>query len=228
MGEPMSTEMIAEQTLVGVDAVRFPPDRTQAILNAAKQVGSLLKGAGHRFALAGGVAAYAHGVQLSLHHDVDFCLRREDAEAVSRTLGQAGVHVYQPPEDWLMKAECLGEQVDLIFELERAPVDGALLDRAPILPVNSVQMPVIAATDLIGSLLAAFSEHHCDFGAVLPLARQLREKVDWPALRERFGAEPMAGAFLFLLERLDVIAAQPARDTGPSAGAGQPNEGAAP
>ncbi|MBS2961988.1 hypothetical protein KGA66_02940 [Actinocrinis puniceicyclus] len=42
-----------------------PPDRTQAILDAAKQVGSLLKAAGHRFALAGGVAAYAHGVPMS-------------------------------------------------------------------------------------------------------------------------------------------------------------------
>jgi hypothetical protein len=38
-----------------------PPERTEAVLEAAKQVGSLLKAAGHDFALAGGVAAYAHG-----------------------------------------------------------------------------------------------------------------------------------------------------------------------
>lgn len=188
------------------DAADLPPDRTQAILDATKQVGSLLKAADHRFALAGGVAAYAHGVPLALRHDVDFCIMREDADAVAGTLKQAGVEVYQPPEDWLIKAVCRGEAVDLIFELARRPIDAQLLERAPIVSVDSVLMPVIAATDLLGSLLAAFSEHHCDFGAVLPIARLLRERVDWTELRTRFGAEPMAGAFLFLLERLDVIA----------------------
>ncbi|HZU55769.1 MAG TPA: nucleotidyltransferase family protein [Actinocrinis sp.] len=195
----------------------FPPDRTQAILDAAKQVGSLLKAAGHRFALAGGVAAYAHGAPLSLRHDVDFCIIREDAEQIADTLRKAGLHVYQPPEDWLIKARCRGEQVDLIFELAQRPIDERFLARAEELSVNSVRMPVIAATDMIGSLLAAFSEHHCDFGTVLPIARLLREKVDWPALRAQFGSQPMPDAFLYLLERLDVI---------PPRGAGEQREGA--
>lgn len=198
--------------VAGPEMADLPPDRTQAILDAAKQVGSLLKAADHRFALAGGVAAYAHGVPLALRHDVDFCIVREDADAVVGTLKQAGLEVYEPPEDWLIKAVCRGEAIDLIFELARRPIDADFLSRAAMLSVDSVHMPVIAATDLIGSLLAAFSEHHCDFGAVLPLARLLREKVDWAELRARFGAEPMPGAFLFLLERLDVIApAEPGR-----------------
>jgi hypothetical protein len=183
----------------------LPPDRTEAILEAAKQVGSLLKADGHRFALVGGVAAYAHGVPLRLSHDVDFCVRREDAEAVRGTLEAAGVRVYTPPEDWLIKAECLGAAVDLIFELAHQPVDTALLLRAPELSVNSVRMPVLSPTDLVGSLVAAFSEHHCDYGPVLPIARQLREQIDWPALRTELGERPMAAAFFYLLERLDVI-----------------------
>ena len=191
--------------VMGIAAADFPLDRTQAILDAAKQVGSLLKAAGHRFALAGGVAAYAHGAPLSLRHDVDFCIPREDAEAVTRTLRKEGLHVYTPPEDWLIKAVCRGEQIDLIFELAQRPVDEDFLSRAEELSVNSVRMPVIGATDLIGALLAAFSEHHCDFGAVLPIARLLREKVDWPDLRARFGGQPMPDAFLYLLERLSVI-----------------------
>jgi len=207
-----------EHGVAGPETAAFPPDRTQAILDAAKQVGSLLKAADHRFALAGGVAAYAHGVPLALRHDVDFCIMREDADAVVGTLKQAGLEVYEPPEDWLIKAVCRGEAVDLIFELAWRPVDADLLDRAAMLSVDSVHMPVIAATDLIGSLLAAFSEHHCDFGAVLPLARLLREKVDWVDLRARFGAKPMPGAFLFLLERLDVIAPVDAGPTGPEGG----------
>ncbi|MFB7908349.1 hypothetical protein ACFC1T_18120 [Kitasatospora sp. NPDC056076] len=183
----------------------LPPDRTQGILAAAKQIGSLLKAHGHSFALAGGVAAYAHGAMVRLQHDADFCICREDEEAVTHTLRDAGLVVFLPPEDWLVKARCLGQDVDLILELAERPVTQELLDRAEVLPVDSVHMPVLAATDLIVSLLAAFSEHHCDFGAALSVARPLREKVDWHRVRAELGHRAMPAAFLYLLERLEVI-----------------------
>ncbi|WP_434091205.1 nucleotidyltransferase family protein [Streptomyces flaveus] len=189
-------------------AEQLPPDRHQAILEATKQVAALLKRQGHDFALAGSVAVYAHGGAGSLQHDADFCIRPEDAEAVAATLEDAGLTVYAPPEDWLLKAKCLGQDVDLIFGLAHGPVSTELLGRAQELSVDSVQMPVLAPTDLLRSLLAAFSEHHCDFGAVLPIARLLREKVDWGQIRREFGDAPMPAAFLYLLERLDVIAPQ--------------------
>lgn len=189
----------------------FPPDRTQAILEAAKRVGSLLKSRGRPFALAGGVAAYAHGAVVRLQHDADFCIRREDADDVARTLRQAGLEVYLPPEDWLVKARCLGQDVDFILELAKRPVTDQLLARAEVLPVDSVHMPVLGATDLVSSLLAAFSEHHCDFGAVLSVVRPLREKVDWARVRAERAGVPMADAFLFLLERLQVIGPQEVR-----------------
>lgn len=186
----------------------LPPDLNQAILEAAKQVGAVLKRHEYDFALAGSVAVYAHGGTGNLQHDADFCIRPEDADAVSATLAEAGLTVYTPPEDWLLKAKCLGQDIDLIFELAHEPVTAELLGRAVELPVDSVRMPVLAPTDLMRSLLAAFSEHHCDFGAVLPIARQLREKVDWDAVRRDCGDAPMPAAFLYLLERLDVIAPQ--------------------
>ncbi|MEW2253551.1 MULTISPECIES: nucleotidyltransferase family protein [unclassified Streptomyces] len=184
----------------------LPRDRTQAILEAAKQVGALLKQNGHRFALAGSVAAYAHGAGTNLQHDADFCVRREDAEAIAATLREGGLEVLVPPEDWLLKTECFGQSVDIIFELAHRPVSTEMLDRAEEMPVESVVMPVLSATDLLCSLVSAFSEHYCDFGAVLPVARALREKVDWRRVRDECGAEPMPAAFLFLLERLNVIA----------------------
>jgi len=183
----------------------LPLDRNQAILEAAKQVGAILKRAGHLFALAGSVAVYAHGGAQNLQHDVDFAIRPEDAEAVAETLRATGLAVRTPPEDWLLKADCLGQQVDLIFELAHQPVTTELLTRADELPVDSVLMPVLAPTDLLYSLLSAFSEHHCDFGAVLPIARSLREKVDWEALRRDCGDAPMPDAFFYFLERLEVI-----------------------
>ncbi|KUL57611.1 nucleotidyltransferase family protein [Streptomyces sp. NRRL S-1521] len=189
-----------------VPAEELPPDLNQAILEATKQVGALLKRNGHDFALAGSVAVYAHGGAGNLQHDADFCIKPEDAEAVAATLSEAGLTVYQPPEDWLLKAKCLGQDIDLIFELAHQPVTADLLARATELPVDSVRMPVLAPTDLMRALLAAFSEHHCDFGAVLPIARQLREMVDWETVRRDCHDAPMPAAFLYLLERLQVVA----------------------
>ncbi|MEU7567325.1 nucleotidyltransferase family protein [Streptomyces fradiae] len=183
----------------------LPPDRTQAILEATKQVAGILKAGGHRFALAGSVAAYAHGVPASLQHDTDFAVLREDEQAVTEALQSAGIRVRKPPEDWLIKATCRGEEIDLIFELARHQVTAELLERAQVLPVDSVHMPVLAPTDLMGSQLAAFSEHHCDFGSVLPIARVLRERIDWGLLRRESAGRPMPEAFLYLLERLNVI-----------------------
>ncbi|MFG1664718.1 nucleotidyltransferase family protein [Streptomyces sp. Y7] len=182
------------------------PDRSQQILEAAKQVGALLKREGYPFALAGSVAVYAHGGSGHLRHDADFCVRRSDAEAVTRTLTDAGLTVRTPPEDWLMKTTCLGQEVDILFELAHRPVTEDMLDRAQEVPVDSVHMPVLAPTDLVRGLIEAFSEHYCDFGPVLAAARALREKVDWQDVRASCGEEPMPAAFLYLLERLNVIA----------------------
>ncbi|MER7495110.1 hypothetical protein ABT033_21190 [Streptomyces pharetrae] len=184
----------------------LPQDRTQAILEATKQVGTLLKRNGHRFALAGSVAAYTHGAGTNLQHDADFCIRPEDAETVAATLREGGLEVRIPPEDWLLKTECFGQSVDIIFRLAHRPVSTEMLDRAAEMPVQSVLMPVLSATDLVASLVSAFTEHYCDFGAVLPVARALREKVDWEEVRRECGEDPMPAAFLFLLERLNVIA----------------------
>lgn len=182
-----------------------PADPWQGILEATKQVAGLLKASGHRFALAGSVAAYAHGVARRTVHDTDFCVLREDAADVVDVLRGAGLRVWSPPEDWLVKADFRGHPIDLIFDLSDRPVTAELLERAQVLPVDSVWMPVLSPTDLMASQLTAFSEHHCDFGATLPVARTLRERVDWAAVRERCRGLPMADAFLFLLERLDVI-----------------------
>lgn len=199
-------EPIGVRTQHDSPAEELPPDLNQAILEAAKQVGAVLKRGGHDFALAGSVAVHAHGGTGNLRHDADFCIKPEDADAVAATLTDAGLTVYAPPEDWLLKAKCLGQDIDLIFELAHQPVNAELLGRASELPVDSVQMPVLAPTDLMRALLAAFSEHHCDFGAVLPIARLLREKIDWEAVRRGCGDAPMPAAFLYLLERLQVIA----------------------
>ncbi|MET9954070.1 nucleotidyltransferase family protein [Streptomyces sp. NPDC006339] len=183
----------------------LPPDHTQAILEATKEVAAVLKKSGCPFALVGSVAAYAHGIPVRLQHDTDFAVRREDAETVTQLLRERGIRIVEPPEDWLVKARSGGEEIDLIFSLAGHPVTTEFLGRAWTLPVDSVHMPVIDPTDLMIVRLAALSEHHCDFGALLPVARGLRERVDWARVRAESRGQPMAAAFLYLLELLDVI-----------------------
>ncbi|WP_306328757.1 nucleotidyltransferase family protein [Streptomyces venezuelae] len=193
-------------------APALPVDHTQAILEVTKEVGAVLKASGRPFALVGSVAAYAHGIPVRLQHDTDFAVRREDADVVTQALVERGIRIVDPPEDWLVKARSGGEEIDLIFALAGRPVTDELLARSDTLPVDSVHMPVLAPTDLMVSRLLALSEHHCDFGAVLPLARGLRERVDWARVREDTEGAPMAAAFLYLLELLDVL---PHRDEEP-------------
>ena len=44
-----------------------------------------------------------------------------------------------------------------------------------------------------------------DFATGLPVARSLREQIDWPRVRRETKKSPYAEAFLILLDRLDVV-----------------------
>ncbi|MEU9300787.1 nucleotidyltransferase family protein [Streptomyces sp. NPDC048269] len=196
----------------------LPRDHTQAILETTKHVATLLKRSGQPFALAGSVAAFAHGLPARFQHDTDFCVRPEDADAVVEALEDGGIAMRRAPEDWLVKGRSGGEEIDLIFELARRPVSTALLDRSSVKAVDSVWMPVLAPTDLMDARLAALCEHYCDFGDLLPMARMLREQIDWDRLDLDHREAPLPDTFLYLLERLHVIV----RHTRPAGSEGTP------
>ncbi|WP_460871161.1 hypothetical protein [Nocardioides pakistanensis] len=79
------------------------------------------------------------------------------------------------------------------------------MEDADEIEVLSVQMPVLSGTELLVQKLTAMDEHSCDFTRQLPVARALREQVDWPRVRKETADNDFAMAFLFLLERLSVI-----------------------
>jgi hypothetical protein len=81
-------------------------------------------------------------------------------------------------------------------------VTSDIFDRVDQLEVGSVQMPVLAATDLVVTKLLTYRDHYCDFATSLPMVRALREQVDWPAVRDRTARSPYAEAFVFLADRL--------------------------
>ncbi|WP_336206127.1 nucleotidyltransferase [Nonomuraea sp. LPB2021202275-12-8] len=177
---------------------------TDAILDTLKRASSGLKDAGVKFALAGGCAAYARGAAPSLH-DVDFVLTEHDVPAALEALRGLGFKTAKPPEDWLVKAFDEGKLVDLIFKVSDQPVTDELLDRAEPMKASAVIVPVLEATDLVVSWLLPMSEHACDYGALLPQVRALREQVDWARVAAVTARSPYAATFLTLLERLGVL-----------------------
>jgi hypothetical protein len=177
------------------------PDDIQDMI---KRTAVALKRADVPFALCGGYAAWARGAP-EPEHDADFLVAEVDRERAAEALGAAGLQVQQPPEDWLVKVVEGETFVDVLWRAGGAPVDPALVARADVLPVLSVEMPVLAATDVVVTKLLALDEHYCDFGRVLPTARALREQVDWDRVRRDVEHNDFAVVFLQLLERLSIL-----------------------
>ncbi|SDT68688.1 nucleotidyltransferase [Actinoplanes derwentensis] len=168
-----------------------------------KRVASILKSSEIPFALGGSFAVYARG-GYSSDHDVDFLIREQDKDRALQELSQAGFETEQPPEDWLVKVFDEGRMVDLIFRPVESPVDDETLADTEQISVEAINMPVVSATRLMVHKLLSYSQHYCDFATGLPVARSLREQIDWERVRRETGDSPYAEAFFVLLDRLDV------------------------
>ena len=138
-------------------------------------------------------------------HDVDFLVAEEDAPKAATLLAEHGFQVVQPPEDWLFKV--FTDEVDGRRHRPRRhiPAERAMIADADQIEVISVVMPVLSATRLMVQKLHAMDERYCDFGRLLPVARALREQVDWDQVRTETEDNDFAVAFLFLLERLNIV-----------------------
>ena len=169
-----------------------------------KRTAVALKQAGVPFALCGGYAAWARGAP-EPEHDADFLVPLTEAERAAKALSDAGLQVVEPAEDWLVKVVGTSSFVDVLWRTCGHPVESDLIDRADTLPVLSVQMPVLAATDILVTKLLALDEHYCDFTRLLPVARALREQVDWARVGEEVAGNDFAAVFLLLLERLGIV-----------------------
>ena len=181
-------------------------DDQRALREALKRVAVALKESDLPYALAGGYALWARGGP-EPDHDVDFLVAEQDAARAADVLAGAGLKVVQPPEDWLFKVFVDDAMVDVLFRSSGVSVDRARLDDVDQIEVESVRMPVLAATDLMVDKLNALEEHACDLGSILPAARAVREQVDWAEVRERTSGNAFAEAALHLLGSLEVTPA---------------------
>ena len=185
----------------------MPPTEPDDVRDLLKRTAVALKRAELPFALCGGYAAWVRGAP-EPEHDADFLVREADAGRVADALTGAGLEVVHPAEDWLVKVVAGGVFVDVLWRTCGVPVEDDLIARADVLPVLSVQMPVLASTDVLTTKLMALDEHYCDFARLLPVARALREQVDWDRVRAEVAGNDFAVVFLQLLGRLGVLPAR--------------------
>ncbi|MFW3122297.1 hypothetical protein MMAG44476_31436 [Mycolicibacterium mageritense DSM 44476 = CIP 104973] len=178
--------------------------RNDDLRDALKRAASALKLHGPDFALAGSYALWVHGAPEPVH-DVDFVVAEADADAAAVTLQKAGFRIVRTPEDWLFKAYPDDDVlVDVLYQLNGVPVDAVTLSSAEVLDVLAIRMPVLPPTHVMAEKLNSLNEHHCDFAALLPAARAVRERVDWDAVRAATSENDFAAAFLVLTDRLGI------------------------
>lgn len=182
----------------------MPEERFDALVTSLKKLAAALHGEGIPFALGGGFAIWARGGSPP-GHDVDFMVKREDVERAALAAERAGMRVENPPEDWLIKAWDGEVMLDLIFEPAGLPITDEVLERADEWPVEAMSMRVMAAGDVLASLLLACNEKHLDFEGLLAAARAVREQVDWDDVRRRVEHSPFARAWFCLAEDLGIV-----------------------
>jgi hypothetical protein len=179
-------------------------DRQDLLREALKRAASALKQGGPPFALAGSYALWVHGSPEPIH-DVDLVVAERDADAAAATLSAAGFRIERTPEDWLLKAHLDDDVVvDVLHRLNGHKVDESLLAHTDEFEVLAIRMPVLRPSDIVSVKLASLSEHNCDFGALLPVVRAIREQLDWARIRDETADNNYAAAFLFLTDRLGI------------------------
>ena len=170
---------------------------------ALKHAASALKEASIPFAVAGGYALWVHGAPES-EHDVDLAVPEDMVERAASCLADAGFAVERPPEDWLFKAYLDGAMVDVLHRLHGEPVGDALMADAEDTEVLGLRIPVLTAENVLTGKLLAMTERYCDFGALLPAVRAVREQVDWERVSRAVRGNPFAETFLDLVRRLGI------------------------
>lgn len=182
----------------------MPQDDLDPMRESLKRVATTLKAASLPFALCGGWALWARGGPEPTH-DVDFLVAEDDAERCAEILSAAGFTVEQPPEDWLFKVFDGDVMIDVLHRIGGRTATARELAPADPIEVLSVQMPVMTATDVILSKLAALRVHYCDFGPLLTVTRAVREQLDWALLERELTDNDFAAAFLFLAHRVGIV-----------------------
>jgi putative nucleotidyltransferase-like protein len=169
------------------------------ILGDAIRVAS---GTGLPHAFMGGIASTALG-RPRWTHDIDLCVRREDARTMLAAFADAGYDTEETDRSWLYKATRDGVLVDIIFESTGGIVlDDEMLSRVRQGTFQDLQLNVLGPEDLLVIKAIVHREHRQRhwFDA---LALVETGELDWPYLLRRAAPGPRRVASLLLYAQTD-------------------------
>jgi hypothetical protein len=169
-----------------------------------KKAGAALRDAGIDFLLGGSLASWARGGP-ETRHDLDLMIRPGDRERATEALRAVGMQIEDPPEEWLVKAWDGDILVDLIFWPKGIEIDDDVIARGQVMAVLGMDIRVMAIEDVLVTKLMALTEHTLRYESLLPIARAVREQVDWLDVRARTAESPFARAFFVMLEGLGIV-----------------------
>jgi Uncharacterised nucleotidyltransferase len=159
-------------------------------------------GTGLPHAFMGGIASTALG-RPRWTHDIDLCVRREDARAMLAAFADAGYDTEETDQTWLYKAMKDGVLVDIIFESTGGIVlDDEMLSRVRQGRFQDLQLNVLGPEDLLVIKAIVHREHRQRhwFDA---LALVETGELDWPYLLRRAAPAPRRVASLLLYAQTD-------------------------
>jgi len=181
-------------------------------------------------AFMGGIASTALG-RPRWTHDIDLCVRPQDARTMLAAFADAGYQTEETDQTWLYKATRDGVLVDLIFESTGGIVlDDEMLSRVRQGSFGNLRLNVLGPEDLLVIKAIVHREHRQRhwFDA---LALVETGELDWPYLLRRAAPGPRRVASLLLYAQTDglqvpdwVIEALLEQAREQEAGAGVPEE----
>jgi hypothetical protein len=152
------------------------------------------------WAYIGGIASAVHG-RPRWTYDIDVLVQPQDAHPALRVLADAGFDTDEKDPHWLFKAMDRGVLVDIIFKATAGIyLDDEMIERTRRRDFRGVQVPVVAAEDLVVIKATAFAEHTprhwWDVLGVLA-----RADLDWSYLLRRARHSPGRVASVLLFAR---------------------------
>jgi hypothetical protein len=174
------------------------------IVESLRRAAATLRDADVRWCLGGSVATWARGGPETVN-DLDLIVHPPDMDKAVAVLERSGMRSEVPPEGWLVKMWDGEALIDLIHTVTGYESVEEILDRAEVMRVASLDVPVAQMEDVLTPKLLAFDEHYLDYTGALRAARALREQIDWALLREKTCDSPYARGFFALLEALAII-----------------------
>lgn len=177
--------------------VEVPEDITD-LLPVVREVAVTLETARLPYAVGGGLALEAYGVRKSTA-DIDFFVKREDADEALSLLRGLGYHTQHTSEEWIYKAFYEFQVVDFIFASSVGlPIDDEILERAVLRSIAGFAFRVLSPEDIalfkIPLVVNPFRRDWDDLIALLPKVAP----IDWDYLLQK-GSLPPSLLLSFLL-----------------------------